>query len=302
MRRLRQRVVAHDVHGWVRRFTDALADATRDPQRTSSPEGVAALETQLAGLARDDRLAVLILDYDGTLVPTARTPSAAPPDSDLRALLRALAARPRTRVHVVSGRPREDLEAWLGDLPIGLHAEHGFWSRPPSGSPWLARRTLDDGWKRHVRPLLDELTASTPGSFVEEKTSALVWHYRLADPEFAARQSRDLRLHLVNALSNAPVEVLSGDKVVEVRAQGIHKDVVLHALAIPDGASIVAMGNDSTDDDLFRALPDTALTVHVGRGATHARYRIWSVDQARALLRRLLTSGAPASRDAHQYA
>jgi trehalose 6-phosphate synthase/phosphatase len=191
-------------------------------------------------------------------------------------------------VHVISGRARDDLDARLGALPIGLHAEHGYWSRAAAGEPWLAQRPIEDAWKRTVRPVLEEFAAGTPGTFVEEKASSLVWHYRLAEPEFGLRQSRDLRVHLVNMLSNAPVEVISGDKVVEVRAQGIHKDLVLASLDLPDDACVVAMGNDATDEDLFRALPPSAFTVRVGHGATRARYRLWSASQARALLRSLV--------------
>ena len=73
---------------------------------------------------------VLLLDYDGTLVPFAPIPALAEPDDQLVALLRDLADRPNTEVHVVSGRTQEALERWLGALPIGLHAEHGLLSRP----------------------------------------------------------------------------------------------------------------------------------------------------------------------------
>jgi trehalose 6-phosphate synthase/phosphatase len=73
---------------------------------------------------------VLLLDYAGTLVPFAPTPELAEPDVELIALLRGLAARPDTEIHIVSGRTPETLERWLGALPIGLHAEHGFLSRP----------------------------------------------------------------------------------------------------------------------------------------------------------------------------
>src|SRR5262245_12510866 len=59
---------------------------------------------------------VLLLDYDGTLVPFAQTPDLACPDDELLALLRALGASPGTDVHVVSGRSRQSLEQWLGAL------------------------------------------------------------------------------------------------------------------------------------------------------------------------------------------
>ena len=125
---------------------------------------------------------------------------------------------------------------------------------------------------------------------VEEKTSSLAWHYRMADAEFGALQAKDLRLHLANALSNAPVEVLSGNRVVEVRPHGIHKGLIAR-MAVGEaaiGSAIVAMGDDRTDEDMFAALPDDAFTIHVGRGVTNARYRVPGHSAARAVLQALL--------------
>src|SRR5262245_42306495 len=95
-----------------------------------------------------DELA-LLLDYDGTLVPFAVLPGDAAPDADLLELLARLAARPRTFVSVVSGRPREALESFLGSLPVALFAEHAFWTRTSRAAEW--RTTVDaqapEGWK-----------------------------------------------------------------------------------------------------------------------------------------------------------
>jgi trehalose 6-phosphate synthase/phosphatase len=91
-------------------------------------------------------------------------------------------------------------------------------------------------------------------------------------------------------LSNVPVQVLAGHKVVEVRPQGVHKGMVVPVLlsTIEDDGVVFAMGDDRTDEDLFAALPDDALTVHVGTGMSLAHYRIGSVEDARRLLREFL--------------
>ena len=67
----------------------------------------------------------MLLDYDGTLTGFTPDPDAAHPDDALISLLKDLADRPATSVHVISGRRKETLGAWLGGLPLGLHAEHG---------------------------------------------------------------------------------------------------------------------------------------------------------------------------------
>ena len=74
----------------------------------------------LAALVRAPGRALIALDYDGTLVPYASVPELAMPDEGLLALLRALASRPGTEIHLVSGSSREVMEAWFGELPIGL--------------------------------------------------------------------------------------------------------------------------------------------------------------------------------------
>ena len=124
--------------------------SSRSPRRSCRRGGCrpgreAAREALTRRLAETDAL-LLLLDYDGTLVPFAATPELARPDAGLVALLGAIAARPDTEVHVVSGRAREALDHWLGHLPVWLHAEHGFWSRAPRlagvGPRRRARRKL----------------------------------------------------------------------------------------------------------------------------------------------------------------
>jgi trehalose 6-phosphate synthase/phosphatase len=132
--------------------------------------------------------------------------------------------------------------------------------------------------------------ARTPGSLVEEKSASLAWHYRTADLEFGAVQANELRVHLTELLSNAPVEVLTGEKVIEVRPHGVSKAAIVAPLvaAAPPGAQVVALGDDRTDEDLFAALPEGAVSVHVGRGPSRAAIRLARVSDARAFLRALL--------------
>ncbi len=281
---LRRRVAAYDVEHWVRSFLGAL-------EATGGAAELAAAAPPITQSAAIERLRaafhlLLLLDYDGTLVPHASVPELATPDGALVDLLRALAARPRTAVHVVSGRTRDSLERWLGRLPIGLHADHGFWSRPAGASTWVARPQPPMEWRERALEILEQVAARTPGSLVEQKTVSLAWHYRMADPEFGATQANELRLHLTEVLSNLPVEIVGGDKVIEVRPHGVNKGVIVPPLLaeMPPGTAIGAMGNDPTDEDLFAALPPEAITVHVGTGGSRAQVRVPSVAAARRLL------------------
>jgi trehalose 6-phosphate synthase/phosphatase len=239
---------------------------------------------------RDAPSLAVMLDYDGTLVGIADTPELAIPDDELRSLLRAVAARPQTRLHIVSGRPREILELWLGDLDASLSAEHGLWYRKAPGDPWEAEMSVARDWIATVLPILEQFSAATPGSFVETKSASLAWHYRRAAPELGPRQAWALRRLLTETLCNRPLEVLDGKSVIEVRPLGVSKALVRHRILSKGGVfpTVVAIGDDRTDEDLFQALPEVSVTIAVGSGPTHARYRLPDHLAVRRLLEELL--------------
>ncbi|HSE97348.1 MAG TPA: bifunctional alpha,alpha-trehalose-phosphate synthase (UDP-forming)/trehalose-phosphatase, partial [Blastocatellia bacterium] len=124
-RALRRRVQINDSFRWADTFIETLKSARSGAidrsERFSSTEEINVLSYSL----RDAERLLLLLDYDGTLVPFAVTPELAPPDDELKELLRKLAERPSTSLHILSGRTRSTLEKWFGDLPVALYAEHG---------------------------------------------------------------------------------------------------------------------------------------------------------------------------------
>jgi trehalose 6-phosphate synthase/phosphatase len=287
---LRTRVATYDVHRWAATFLEQLETITRPAPASRATAGPHAARRELSARLRDCEGLLALLDYDGTLVPYTATPELARPDPALLALLGILAARPETELHVVSGRARETLEHWLGHLPIALHAEHGFWSRGLNESEWIPAGEMGSAWREPALGILRDITARTPGSLIEVKSVALAWHYRMADRESGARRANELRLHLTQLLSNQPVEILAGHKVVEIRPYGIHKGRIVPPLPPERLASttMLAMGDDRTDEDLFIALPPEAVTVKVGPGPTQARFRVDGVPAARALLQSLV--------------
>jgi trehalose 6-phosphate synthase/phosphatase len=295
MRTLRQRVMPHDVHAWAGSFIEQLRSL--QPRRpVAAPGG----EPAASALARASRTSAirLLLDYDGTLVPLARSPELAAPDPELLAQLQQLASRAGIRVDIVSGRSRESLDAWFGDLPIDLWAEHGVWHRSGTRPQWLPTLTVASDWMDLVKPILDQFTASTPGALVEVKSASLAWHYRQCSREAGVRRAHQLRLLLGELLINQPVELLEGRKVLEIRLRGASKALVARHAAAESSprTAIVAFGDDETDEDMFRALPPGSLSIAVGRAATAARYVVDDYRAVRRLLQSLLADAEESPR------
>lgn len=59
-------------------------------------------------------------------------------------------------------------------------------------------------------------TERTPGTYIEKKESSLTWHYRDADPNFGSWQAKDMQIQLEDVLSNLPLEIIQGNRMVEV--------------------------------------------------------------------------------------
>ncbi|MBL8750998.1 MAG: bifunctional alpha,alpha-trehalose-phosphate synthase (UDP-forming)/trehalose-phosphatase [Planctomycetes bacterium] len=286
MRSMHQALVRHDVHAWVRTFLAELAAGASPPARTESslPATIKAIAEQKAR-----RPTCVFLDYDGTLVAFERTPDLAVPDPDLLDLLRRIAATEGIELHLVSGRPRAFLDSWFGELRIGLHAEHGLVSKAPAASTWSDPLSADLEWRPRILALLERVAAHVPGSFVETKALSVAWHFRQVEPAFASTVAKELRLHLFELLSNVGVAVVPGNRVLEIRPQGVHKGlVVTRALTAHGGAAgAIVVGDDRTDEDMFMAAPADAVTIHVGHGATAARFQVPDPRTARLLLRTL---------------
>ncbi|HOA74209.1 MAG TPA: bifunctional alpha,alpha-trehalose-phosphate synthase (UDP-forming)/trehalose-phosphatase [Phycisphaerae bacterium] len=288
MRAMRERIFERDVHDWCRSFLHALEQvgSTEQTPRPLLLRGPAL--DRLVGQLREADPIWLFLDYDGTLVPFAPFPEMAGPDADLYELLEALGRHPRIRVYLMSGRMRADLEKWFAHLPIGLSAEHGYWIRSPAGE-WTAITELDTEWREQVIQIMGAFAERTPGSFVETKTTSIAWHYRNCDVDFGLFQAHELRAHLTETLANLPLQVLPGDKVVEVRFQGVNKGVAVHRiLGEHFEGRAVALGDDRTDEDMFAAVLPKGCAIQVGYKVTQARHRLPTYTDARAFLRRLL--------------
>jgi trehalose 6-phosphate synthase/phosphatase len=287
------RVEELDSRIWAEGFLGRLERYSRPIRSSARPLDEPARE-RISRRLEEANSRTFLLDYDGTLREFADHPDLAVPTPEIRQLLRDLAALPSSTVHVISGRSRESLEAWLGDLPIYLCAEHGYLVRPPGGT-WTEAFSVDLSWMPRVERLLHRVTADVPGTMTECKTASVAWHYRQAEPEYGAWRARELLVALETLLSGIPADVLLGSRVVEVRARGVNKGTYLESL-IPEiydtSNAMLAAGDDRTDADLFNALPEGSVAIQVGtvwpqvtNPLLHERYFVDSPRVLRETLR-----------------
>jgi trehalose 6-phosphate synthase/phosphatase len=130
-----------------------------------------------------------------------------------------------------------------------------------------------------------------PGALLEEKEFSLAWHYRRSDPEQASVRAKELLDDLADYTRNIDVQVLEGNKVVEMRNTGINKGTAAMEWLTKTAPDFVfSVGDDWTDEELFRAMPATAWSVRVGVAKTSARYYLSGHTVVRRVLREL--SGA----------
>ena len=281
---MQSRLKRYDVVRWANDFIDRLDSVYTDQRRFYERRLTPSSKNILLCRYKDSKKRLLLLDYDGTLVPFASKPEQASPDNELLQLLNKLVGSGNNEIVIVSGRDRETLSSWFGSLPIGMIAEHGVWIKEDDHE-WKEIEPLRDDWKSEVRPILELYMDRTPGTFIEEKNFSLVWHYRLADPDLAVMRANELKETLLNLTENLNIGILEGNRVIEIKNSGINKgNAVLHWLTKIDWDFILAIGDDVTDEDIFDALPENAYSLKVGLGMTKARFNVLEVQAVRELL------------------
>ncbi len=233
---------------------------------------------------------LICLDYDGTLREFADLPAAAAPTSEIMALLQALSSDGNNTVILCSGRDYTDIDLWFRQLPLVLIAEHGLWTKQQN-QPWAALAKTDNAWKVPLLALLQSYLQTVPASFVETKNTSLVWHYRqAADQVLAATKATELVVALSHFKQDFPdLQVMPGNKIVEIKLGSHNKGTCLKPWFDQDYHFVLVMGDDTTDEDMFKAAPANAstFTIKIGPGHSAARFHLADPVAARDLLAQL---------------
>lgn len=282
---MRKRLADNDILHWMENFLDRVKDVKTSQARREHKKLDRRWKEKLfqdfAGAA--NRL--LLLDYDGTLVPFSPELDHAHQNAGLSRILKRLAADRRTELVILSGRSRTYLEKHLGNINCGLVAEHGSWIRKDASTGWQRMDRLSISGIDLLKPVFRDYEVRVPGSLTEEKEYGIAWHYRRADPELGRLKANELFDYLSEYLANTDLHVMQGNKVIEVRASGVDKGhAVVPWISAKKWDFILAVGDDWTDEDLFKALPADAYTVKVSYGHSNARFYLESPESSRKLL------------------
>ena len=243
-------------------------------------------------LARWTPLAILA-DLDGTLIPFAETPDGARPGPELLSLLSDLGMSPGVTVAVVSGRLREQVEAFFaGCEGVMLVAEHGGWRRDTG-----AWQPAVEASQKEVDDLTEDLRSLAlrhRGAQVERKTWSVAFHCRAVPPDRRDAAMVEVENSIARWLSDKPhfVEV-HGPEFFEVKPTRMDKASAVVWLRERAGARcrLVAVGDDVTDEDMFRNLAaedESVIVGDEGGRVTVARWRVDSPEETAGFLRWIL--------------
>ncbi|MCT4647471.1 MAG: bifunctional alpha,alpha-trehalose-phosphate synthase (UDP-forming)/trehalose-phosphatase [Carboxylicivirga sp.] len=284
---LQERIQRYSVFKWAGEFVDALENVKRIQKEFLVKKISSSVFEDINKKYKSASKRAIFLDYDGTLTSFHKNPQEATPNEELYTILNRLIADPQNTVTIISGRDRDTLEKWFADVPINLICEHGVWLRK-YGEDWQTLTNVNNEWMPVIRPVLERFVDRTPGSFIEEKNYSLVWHYRKAEPEQSLIRANELKDELLDLVGNLNLEIMEGSKVIEVKSGGINKGIAANQF-INNAAYdyLMAMGDDWTDEYMFKELPQEAITVKVGIQRTSANYKLESVDAVRNFLKKL---------------
>ena len=274
LRRMKQHLASHTVHTWAGDFMGALQTPIPGTPTLLTRSITPKLAVTIHARYLQSKKRLLLLDYDGTLVPFSGNYASSRAPKPLLHLLAKLCADPHNTVVLVSGRSASDLDERFSSLSINLVAEHGAMTKLAGHKTWHTLARAESKWKRQILPLLFLYAEKTPRARVEEKPHSLVWHYRQSPPYYAQKSVVIIKRTLKPILKTFGLAIFQGNKILEIKDPTINKGSAISRWLKKDYDFILALGDDYTDEDTFAALPVSSYTIKVRPGRTVARYRL----------------------------
>lgn len=281
---MQNRIANYDVKVWAEDFMGELRNIKRKQQDFQVKFLDEYSKIHLLESYRSANKKLLLLDYDGTLKPFVSNPDDAIPGKELLQLIKEL--NEDNTVCVISGRSSKWLEKYFGECNIHMVAEHGARFKFPH-QEWTNEIMVQGEWKQPILQIMQAYVRRCAHSFIEEKEFSIVWHYRNASLEQGKLRAAELAAELNDYAYKRHLQVSPGNKIVEVKAFGVDKGAAIRKiLNNNDFDFILAIGDDQTDEDMFRVLLDVknSYTIKVGNEASFARYNLFTPQMVISLL------------------
>jgi trehalose 6-phosphate synthase/phosphatase len=282
---MHERIQRYNVNFWAKEFIERL-DKVEFETQIKLPVEALVNKDELLKQYDESHKRIFFLDYDGTLSEFKKTPMQAAPSRALKSLLSKLIANPKHEVVIISGRDHETLDMWFGNMDVNLVGDHGLWYRK-IGHQWKKTINIQSEWKKSIRHILEMYVDRMPGSFIEEKSHSIALHYRQAEPEMVSLKMSEIKDALYSIKGTTPIEIQQGNMVLEVKDQRVNKGNATRLfINDEDYDFILVAGDDTTDEDMFKALPE-AFSIKIGFGETAALHRVQSDKDFRKILKEL---------------
>ncbi len=241
-----------------------------------SDAGVQALCTFAA------RAPLCLFDFDGTLAPLAPDPAAVLLPPPVRQRLQVL--QRRVPVGIVTGRSLADMRERLGFAPDYLVGNHGLEGVPGEQlRPAALVRTCRE-WRDWLAP---RIAGIDPAIWLEDKRYSLSLHFLNARDHTRAIAGLS---DLFAQLQPAP-RVIPGKCIFSLLpgGRGDKGEAVCQLLRFTQRDAALYVGDDVTDEDVFRLPGPAVFSVRVGCGeASAARWCLRDHEAVGTLLDLLL--------------
>jgi trehalose-phosphatase len=226
-------------------------------------------------LAASER-SVLFLDYDGTLAPFHVEREEAAPYAGVRERLGPIVGEGKTRIVLVSGRSASEVSSLLGlNQPVEVWGSHGLERQQPDRN--IEKHPLSGGIEKALQRAASLARDEEWEDRVEEKHGCVAVHWRGLPEKEQERRGRILKGKWNPFLQIDGLIMTSFDGGLELRAPGRSKEDAVRTVLNEEESGAVAayLGDDLTDEDGFRALGDSGLTVLVRRTCRRTAAAAW---------------------------
>jgi trehalose 6-phosphate synthase/phosphatase len=283
LKKMQQSISRKSVNKWAKDFVIELKAISLRNENLNIERIDYQTKLKIQAEYRTTQKRLFILDYDGTLVPFRSRPEDAIPTKETYQLLTKLSSDPKNKIVISSGRDRYTLEEWFGNIAIDLAAEHGACYK--ENGIWIENITDVAPWYNEILEIIQNFVDKTPRSKIEEKKTTLVWHYRNVDTWLASLREQQLFEALMIPCARLGLQIMRGNKIIEIKSPLYTKGSEAQRLLLTQTFDfILAIGDDTTDEDTFREMPDFAYTIKVGSISEVARYSVKSQSKVLPLL------------------